>query len=112
VFEAGELVIVPFPFSDLSSAKRGPVFALTAPDSLGDFIACPVTSREGRKNSTQILEADLTQGALPLVSFVRTDRIVTPHVRLALKRIGRVSEDFRTNVAESVCRFIGAGTQP
>ena len=46
MFEAGELVVVPFPFTDLSSAKRRPVLALTAPDTQGDFIGCPVTSRD------------------------------------------------------------------
>ena len=45
MFEAGDLVLVPFPFTDLSSAKRRPVLALTAPDTQGDFIGCPVTSR-------------------------------------------------------------------
>lgn len=34
MFEAGELVMLPFPFSDLSSAKRRPVLALTAPGGL------------------------------------------------------------------------------
>lgn len=32
MFERGDLLLVPFPFSDLSAAKRRPVLALTAPD--------------------------------------------------------------------------------
>jgi len=45
MFERGDLLLVPFPFSDLSAAKRRPVLALTTPDAYGDFIALPVTSR-------------------------------------------------------------------
>ena len=45
MFERGDLLLVPFPFSDLSATKRRPVLALTALDEYGDFIALPVTSR-------------------------------------------------------------------
>jgi len=44
MFERGDLLLVPFPFSDLSASKRRPVLALTGPDGYGDFIALPVTS--------------------------------------------------------------------
>jgi len=39
VFDAGDLVLLPFPFSDLTSAKCRPVLMLTAPDAQGDFLA-------------------------------------------------------------------------
>jgi mRNA interferase MazF len=108
VFEPGELVMVPFRFSDLSSAKRRPVLALTAPDSLGDFIACPITTRAGRSHARRLLPDDLAEGALPLTSWVRTDKVVTLHMGLVVRRFGRVSEPVRTDVAGEVCRFIGA----
>jgi mRNA interferase MazF len=44
VFERGDLVLIPFPFSDLSPAKRRPVLLLTRPDAYGDFVALAVTS--------------------------------------------------------------------
>jgi mRNA interferase MazF len=31
MFERGDLLLVPYPFTDLSAAKRRPVLALTAP---------------------------------------------------------------------------------
>jgi mRNA interferase MazF len=108
VFEPGELVLVPFPFTDLTSTKRRPVLALTAPDSMGDFIGCPVTSREGRSQARALLPADLVEGALPLASWIRTDRIVTLHAGLVVRRFGRVSDAVRAEVAGNVCRFIGA----
>lgn len=47
MFEAGEPVMLSFPFSGRSSTKRRPVLLLTAPDPRGDFVACPITSRAG-----------------------------------------------------------------
>ena len=43
MFERGDLVLIPFPFSDLSAAKKRPVLLLTRPDVYGDFIALAVT---------------------------------------------------------------------
>ena len=51
MFEPGDLVLLPFPFSNLSSTKRRPVLLLTAPDALGDFVACHVAGRVAQRAS-------------------------------------------------------------
>ena len=35
MYEAGDLLLVPFPFSDLSTSRRRPVLTLTPPDQNG-----------------------------------------------------------------------------
>lgn len=42
--KTGDLVGIPFPYSDLSTQKRRPVLVVTAPDSRGDFMGLQVTS--------------------------------------------------------------------
>jgi len=108
VFEAGDLVLIPVPFSDLSSAKRHPVLLLTAPDTQGDFIACPVTSRPGWDHGWPLIPSDLMEGALPRDSWVRTDKVVTLHSGSIIRQFGRVSDTFRISLAEKVCRFLDA----
>ena len=107
MFEPGELVLVPYPFSDLASTKRRPVLALTAPDPLGDFVGCPITSRERRTQARLLLPEDIVEGTLPLTSWVCTDRVLTLHMGLVVRRFGRVSDTVRTSIASEVCRFIG-----
>lgn len=54
--ERGDLLLVPFSFTDLSAAKRRPVLVITASDSYGDFIALPVTSRPQTAEAREIVE--------------------------------------------------------
>jgi len=51
MFDRGELVLVAYPFTDLSSKKRRPVMVIRSPDQQGDFIAMPVTSQSYHSNS-------------------------------------------------------------
>jgi mRNA interferase MazF len=66
--ERGDLLLVPFPFTDLSAAKRRPVLAITPSDSYGDFIALPVTSRRQAEHALALTAAGLISGSLPAAS--------------------------------------------
>ena len=49
-FIKGDVVVMPFPFSDLSDSKRRPALVLS--DSQGDdVILCQITSKNTRDNS-------------------------------------------------------------
>jgi len=107
MFERGALLLVPFPFTDLSTAKRRPVLALTAPDGYGDFIALPITSRPQHEHGLQLTSGDLLSGSLPAPSWIRTDRIVTLNANLVLKSFGRASDRVVDGAVERFCRTIG-----
>jgi mRNA interferase MazF len=107
MLERGELLLVPFPFSDLSAAKRRPVLALTEPDRHGDFIALPVTSRQQSEHGLPIPTAESIGGRLPAPSWIRTDRIVTLNSSLVVKSIGRVSERIVAAAVDQFCVHIG-----
>jgi mRNA interferase MazF len=107
MFERGDLLLVPFPFTDLSSTKRRPVLAITAPDSYGDFIALPVTSRPQKDHALPLAKGDLARGSLPAPSWIRTDRIVTLNSRLVIKEFGHVSDRILFAAIEKFCAHIG-----
>src|SRR5437667_5975964 len=69
MFERGDLLLVPFPFSDLSATKRRPVLALTGPDSFGDFIALPVTSRPQSEHGLPLALMQASKKGIPPPSF-------------------------------------------
>jgi mRNA interferase MazF len=107
MFERGDLLLVPFPFTDLSATKRRPVLALTTPDSYGDFIALPVTSRPQTEHGLPLPAADLVRGRLPAPSWIRTDRIVTLNASLVIKVVGRGSDRILGAAVQRFCAHIG-----
>ena len=109
MFERGDLLLVPFPFSDLSATKRRPVLALTGPDSYGDFIALPVTSRPQADYGVPLNATDMVRGVLPAPSWIRIDRIVTLNASLVVKTIGRVTDDVLAEAVQRFCAHIGYG---
>jgi mRNA interferase MazF len=105
--DRGDLLLVPFPFTDLTASKRRPILVLTAIDSFGDFIALPVTSRPQTANSVPLAQSDLTVGSLPTASWVRTNRIVTLNVSLVVKALGHVSDSVLETAIEQFCAHLG-----
>ncbi len=60
----GDVVVVPFPFSDLTSAKRRPALAL-ARLTKNDLILCLITSQAATDNYRTLIEnKDFETGSL------------------------------------------------
>ncbi len=67
----GAVVLVPFPFSDLSQTKLRPAIAL-ADAGRGDWILCQITSKPyGDLKAIQLTDLDLVSGSLQVVSYAR-----------------------------------------
>jgi len=93
-FEPGEILLIAFPFSDLTRAKRRPVLVLsnkTHNDASGDFVCCGITSNlENKKYSILLDRKDVLDGSIPKTSRVKFSKIFTLEKSLVVKKIGRV----------------------
>ena len=68
---AGMVVLVPFPFSDLSQAKLRPAVVL-ADVGRRDWILCQITSNPyGDSRSINLTDASFSEGSLRIASFAR-----------------------------------------
>lgn len=92
-FVKGDVVVTPFPFSDLSESKRRP--ALVAAALKGDdVILCQITSRAiGDDYAISIEDKDFATGGLKKPSNVRPNRLFTADSRLILYRAGTLSHE-------------------
>ncbi len=107
ICNSGDLVLIPFPFSDLTTAKRRPVLVITTPDRYGDFISLAVTSVEQRESAIALTNESLREGALPKPSWVRVDKVFTLSSSNVVKVIGSVRKDVFQSVLTEMCKKVG-----
>jgi mRNA interferase MazF len=92
-FIKGDVVVVPFPFSDLSASKRRP--ALVLADLVGDdLILCQITSQSVRDTySIALLDSDFTAGSLNKPSNIRPNRLFTADRHIVLYKTGSLKTE-------------------
>ena len=74
-FIKGDVVVIPFPFSDFTQTKRRPALVISALEG-DDVILCQITSQTIRDNYAIPLEdKDFKTGELKQSSNVRPNRI-------------------------------------
>jgi mRNA interferase MazF len=93
--EQGEIVLIPVPFTDLTTQKRRPVIIVSS-DAYNrrspDVVVVAMTSRTYADSfSFQIDSSDLVAGTLNHPGTVRVDKIYTLSTAIIVKRFGKVS---------------------
>jgi len=94
----GDIVLVPFPFTDLSQAKVRPAIVLWADPTGNDVTLCFISSQniENIHDSEFLLNSSdpefLTTG-LKISSKVRVTRITTITKRLITRRLGKLGNN-------------------
>ncbi len=93
----GELVLIPVPFSNLSSQKRRPVILISNTDYnriSRDVLVVAVTSNlTVFPHSFPLSSADLSRGTLNRPSMIRADKIYTLEQTLIIKPLGMVKPE-------------------
>ncbi|MBI5753956.1 type II toxin-antitoxin system PemK/MazF family toxin [Candidatus Peregrinibacteria bacterium] len=82
----GDIVLVPFPFTNLSAAKTRPALVIYENAHDHDMIALSLTS-QFNDFSIKVTNKDLVAGELPVVSFVRYQKVATLDKSLVDKKI-------------------------
>ena len=100
MFEQGEILLVPIPFSNLSSVKKRPVLLLSSNlhnSSSKDIIVIAITSNLIQKG-IEISSNSLTSGFLPKKSIIKVDKVYTLETGIVIKKIGKINNDVLLNV--------------
>jgi len=87
-FVSGDIVVLPFPFSDLSYSKKRPALVLTNLNG-DDVILCQITSNlRADKYSITLSNHDFKNGSLPHLSSIKPHRIFTADTSIILYKKG------------------------
>jgi len=103
---AGSVILVPFPFSDLSQSKRRPAVVLAAAER-GDWILCQVTSKAyADARAVELADADFELGSLRLISYARPAKLFTAHERIFLSEVGVLRAESLKKITDQVVSVI------
>ena len=102
----GAVVLVTFPFSDLSRSKLRPAVVL-ADVGRGDHVLCQVTSKPYGDSSTVKLEqADFASGSLEVTSYVRPGKLFTASTDLITSEVGTLKAEALTRIVDAVVALL------
>lgn len=105
-FIKGDVVVIPFPFSDLSNTKRRP--ALVVASLTGDdVILAQITSKSlSDVYSIEITASDFSSGSLTQDSLVRPNRIFTADSNIVLYKVGSLSSKKLDEVINKITEIL------
>ena len=107
----GDILLVPIPFTDLSSRKRRPVLVLSKKEyniQSDDLIVVAITSLTDTKPYTVMFSNDdMAEGNLKADSCIRADKIYTLSQTLVVKQFGRVKPEIMSLVKTKIMDVMG-----
>jgi mRNA interferase MazF len=105
-FVKGDVVVVPFPFSDLSQSKRRPALVIAAFEG-EDAILCQITSRTIKDAyGISIEDTDFVSGNLKQSGNIRPNRLFTADSNIILYKIGTITKDKLNQVIEKIIEIL------
>jgi mRNA interferase MazF len=101
-FVKGDVVVVPFPFSDLSGSKRRPALVLTDLRD-DDLLICQITTRPRDDIFAQpLVSEDFVSGSLLTDSYVRPLRVFTIDKHIVSSKIGQITPERMNKVIDAI----------
>ena len=105
-FSKNDVVLVRYPFSDLTAVKVRPAVVVNEPHVSEDSFIVPLTSRTDRLLAGEFVLADWNAAGLHVSSAVKRG-IYTIHSSLIVKSVGRLSSRDSQELERSLRAWLG-----
>ncbi len=112
-FLKGKLVLIPFPFDDLSTTKARPAVCLTEPIGFHQYVVLAFISSRvpDEPLSTAIIidqsDAEFAATGLKVSSVVRLHRLMSVSASLVKRELGRLPPRFQQEIAQKLRILFG-----
>ena len=108
-FAVGSVVLVPFPFSDLSGSKKRPALIL-ADAGRGDWVCLQITSNAyGDPAAILLKDEECSEGFLAQTSSIRPGKLFTAQEGLFIRCVARIADGKMDEVRRAVLGLIHNG---
>lgn len=102
----GDVVVIPFPYSDLTETKRRPALVLAQLRG-DDVILCQITSQTIRDEyAIRIEDVDFESGSLRQTSNIRPNRLFTADQSIIIYKVGTVKSEKITKTIDKVIEIL------
>ena len=97
-YKRGDVVLIPFPFTDLTSSKRRPALVVSSDvfnSTHDDVVVIGITSQMPAhlaEDEFSLPTSALLSGGLPKASLIKLSKVVTLHQHLIVKRLGTIPD--------------------
>ena len=107
----GKVVLIPFPFSDLSQSKLRPA-AVLADAGRGDWVLCQITSNPyGDSRSLNLTGDSFSEGSLRIASFARPGKLFTASSNLILSEVGVLKAEVIQQIVVAIIDMLQPRTE-
>jgi mRNA interferase MazF len=103
---AGAVVLVRFPFSDLSQTKLRPAIVL-ANAGRGDQVLWQITSKDyGDPRAVELRHTSFASGSLHVVSYARPGKLFTANDALVVRPVAMLTADAFRAVIDAIVNLL------
>ena len=106
MYKQGDILLVPVPFTDLTSTKKRPVLVISNNnynEKTNDILVAAITSNITDKDYTvNIAKSDLEIGDLKVVSCIRVDKIYSLSQAIVVNTFGKVKNQVILDVKDKL----------
>lgn len=107
----GAVVLVRFPFTDLTNSKLRPAVVL-AYAGRGDWVLCQITSQQyADLAAIEITNIDFASGSLQKTSYARPAKLFTANSGIMTKTVGDLKEEKRNEILGVVISLFEKGRE-
>jgi mRNA interferase MazF len=102
--QRSEIVLVLFPFTDLSGSKKRPALVLTTREE--DLLVAFITSKYQTLDLTDILLHPTDRNGLKKPSIIRTHKLVTLSNRVVFGQLGAITQQQQKEVDQKLMHLL------
>ncbi len=102
-----DIVLIPFPYSDLTNAKQRPALIISNKkmNQTADRICCLITSKYC-DDGIKINELHYESGSLTFQSWVKPFRIFTIDSDIIIRKLCTVTKEFHQNIISALSAYL------
>src|SRR4051812_36399197 len=105
-YSKNDVILVHYPFTDLSATKVRPAVVVQAPHAAPDLIIVPLTSKTAGLRAGEFVLADRVAAGLHVPTAVKRG-IYTVHPRLAVRTLGHLAAGDAQQIEQSLRIWLG-----